>query len=116
LAESLPTLNVADTPIQRHVKIKAAANPHDRQWESYFESRWGKKMLNSTKGRSKLYRIWVNQDGVCPTCQKPIAKNTPWGVRHIVKWTDGGSDAASNCQMYHLNCHGNREIAMKAVM
>ena len=36
----------SDTPIQRHIKIKADANPHDPKWARYFESRWGKKMLN----------------------------------------------------------------------
>jgi hypothetical protein len=36
----------------RHVKIKADANPHDPKWAQYFESRWGKKMLKSSRGRS----------------------------------------------------------------
>ncbi|WP_310334069.1 group II intron maturase-specific domain-containing protein [Pseudomonas corrugata] len=101
----------SDTPIQRHIKIKADANPHDPQWEQYFESRWGKKMLNSSKGRGKLYRVWWRQDGMCCTCQKPITKNTPWDVRGIVKRTDGGSDAASNLQMHHLNCCRNQQHA-----
>jgi RNA-directed DNA polymerase len=29
----------SDTPIQRHVKILADANPHDRNWGPYFEAR-----------------------------------------------------------------------------
>ena len=32
-------LKESDTPIQRHIKISAAANPHDSQWEQYFETR-----------------------------------------------------------------------------
>ena len=36
-------LQESDTPIQRHVKIKADANPHDPKWAQYFESRWGKQ-------------------------------------------------------------------------
>ena len=47
----------ADTPIQRHIKIKADANPHDPKWARYFEFRWGKKMLNSSRGRMKLYTV-----------------------------------------------------------
>ena len=105
----------SDTPIQRHIKIKADANPHDPQWEQYFESRWGKKMLNSSKGRGKLYRVWRRQDGMCCTCQKPITKNTPWDVRGIVKRTDGGSDAASNLQIHHLNCRRNQQHAKNEV-
>lgn len=100
-------LKESDTPIQRHIKIKADANPHDPQWERYFESRWGKKMLNSARGRAKLYRVWLRQDGMCPACQEPITKGIPWDVRHIVKRADGGTDAASNLKMHHLNCCRN---------
>ncbi len=103
----LTLLLESDTPIRRHVKIKADANPHDRQWEQYFEARWGKKMLNSVCGRRKSYRVWQRQDGLCSVCQNSITTSTPWGVRHIVKRTDGGSDAASNLQMQHLSCRRN---------
>ena len=103
----LTLLLESDTPIRRHVKIKADANPHDRQWEQYFEARWGKKMLNSVCGRRKFYRVWQRQDGRCSVCQNSITRSTPWGVRHIVKRTDGGSDAASNLQMQHLSCRRN---------
>ncbi len=109
-------LRESDTPIQRHVKIRAKANPHDPQWEPYFESRWGKKMLCSSKGRRKLYYVWVMQDGLCFDCQEPITKGTPWNVRYIVKRTDGGSNAASNFRMHHLNCRKNHLNAKKIKM
>lgn len=104
-------LKEADTPIQRHVKIKAGANPHDPKWESYFEARWGKKTMNSPRGRAKLYRVWIRQDGLCPTCQEPIAPGSPWATRFIVKKSDGGSDAASNIQLHHPDCHGSQKDA-----
>ncbi|MGH8787387.1 MAG: group II intron reverse transcriptase/maturase [Cupriavidus necator] len=104
----LTLLKESDTPIQRHVKIKANANPHDPKWEQYFESRWGKKMLNSSRGRVKLYRVWLRQDRLCPTCQEPITKGTPWDVRHIVKRTEGGSDSANNLELHHLDCRRTR--------
>ncbi|HXI91791.1 MAG TPA: group II intron maturase-specific domain-containing protein, partial [Blastocatellia bacterium] len=103
----LTLLQESDTPIQRHVKIRADANPHDPEWEPYFESRWGKKMLNSSRGRVKLYRVWLRQDGRCPDCQEPIAMGTHWDVRHIAKRTEGGSDAASNLELHHPSCHSN---------
>jgi RNA-directed DNA polymerase len=109
-------LKESDTPIQRHIKIKADANPHDSQWAQYFESRWGKKMLNSASGRRKLYRVWRKQDGLCSTCQQPITKSTPWDARHIVKTTEGGSDAASNLQMHHLNCRRSSRYAANHVV
>jgi RNA-directed DNA polymerase len=97
-------LNESDTPIQRHVKIQSAANPHDPKWEQYFETRWGRKMLNSVRGRKKLYGVWLRQDGTCPVCQERITKDSPWTVQHLVKRNDGGKDATSNTLMLHLNC------------
>jgi RNA-directed DNA polymerase len=105
-------LKECDTPIQRHVKIKSDANPHDPKWEQYFATRWGQIMLNSARGRKKLYRVWLKQDGTCPVCEERITKDSPWTVQHIVKRTDGGTDAASNTRMLHLTCrrkHHNAE-------
>jgi len=115
LQRELTLVRESDTPIHRHVKIKADANPHDPKWEPYFESRWGKKMLNSSRGRATLYRVWQKQEGLCSTCRTPITKSSPWAVRHIVRKTDGGSDAASNLQMHHSNCHRNQSYAGNAV-
>ncbi len=109
-------LRESDTPIHRHVKIQAQANPHDPQWAQYFESRWGKKMLRSAKGRRKLYRVWLRQDGLCSTCQQPITKSTPWGTRHLVPRTEGASDAASNLYLHHLNCHRRSSYAVGSVV
>jgi len=39
----------SDTPIRRHRKIKAAANPFDPKWASYFEKR-----LNAKKKDNRL--------------------------------------------------------------
>ena len=104
-------LNEADTPIVRHIKIKADANPHDPKWAQYFESRWGKNMLKTPKGRSKLYRVSLRQDRLCSACQQPITKLTSWDVHYIVKKADGGTNKASNLYMHHLSCHGNHRYA-----
>ena len=109
-------LKEVDTPIQRHIKIKAEANPHDPQWDQYFELRWGQKMLKSACNRAKLYRVWLRQDRLCPHCHKPITKSTPWIFRHIVKRAEGGTDAAGNLQIHHLNCHRNRNFAKNEVV
>lgn len=34
-------------------------------------------------------------------------KKDECGTRHIVKMFEGGTDAASNLQMYHHNCRRN---------
>ncbi|MHC8403375.1 hypothetical protein ACYZTX_29080 [Pseudomonas sp. MDT1-17] len=101
----------SDTAIMRHIRIKAAANPHDPNWHKYFESHWGKKMLRSTRGRAKLYWIWRQQDGLCSTCHKPVTKDTPWDARHVVKRACGGTDAAVNLEIYHQRCPGDQQFA-----
>jgi RNA-directed DNA polymerase len=35
----LRLVNIVETKVRRHVKIKAAANPYDPQWRRYFEER-----------------------------------------------------------------------------
>ncbi|MBU0938753.1 MAG: HNH endonuclease [Gammaproteobacteria bacterium] len=44
-----------------------------------------------------------------------MTKSTPWACRHIVKRSDGGTDAVNNLQMHHLNCH-RRQHAEKEVV
>lgn len=95
----------SDMPIHRHIKIKSDANPHDPKWNSYFESLWGTRMRQSAKGRRQLYFVWLGQDGLCPACQQPITKSTPWNTRYIVRRNDGGANTLSNLKMVHLNCH-----------
>ncbi|MFU5279481.1 group II intron maturase-specific domain-containing protein, partial [Pseudomonas aeruginosa] len=104
-------VDASDTPIVRHIKIKAAANPHDPAWDEYFESRWGKRMLISPKGRAKLYRVWLQQGGRCCVCLKPVTKDTPWHSRHGVKLSHGGTDAAANLEIYHLRCPRDVQFA-----
>lgn len=104
-------VSASDTPIVRHIKIKAAANPHDPAWDEYFESRWGKRMLVSAKGRAKLYRVWLKQGGRCCACLKPVTKDTPWHSRHIVKLSHGGTDAIANLEIYHLYCPRSVQFA-----
>ena len=69
-------------------------------------------VLNSSRGRRKLYRLWLKQDRLCPYCQKPIKRSTPWETRYRVKRADGGTNASSNLVMCHLYCqepHFNAE-------
>lgn len=107
-------LNESDTPIQRHVKIKANANPHDPQWDAYFESRWNRKMWSHAYSRSKLYRVWQRQEGVCSTCHETMAIDSHWAARHIVKTAEGGTDAMSNLEIHHLHCQENVHAKIKS--
>ena len=48
--------SAASTPIRRHVKIKAEAQPYDMAWELYFEER----KIQKVQGRPGL--IWTGQE------------------------------------------------------
>jgi RNA-directed DNA polymerase len=97
--------DIVSTPIRRHRKIKAAANPFDPQWESYFEERLGLAMLDSLKGRTRLIRLWLNQERQCPVCCQLITKYGGWRLFHLDRRIDGGTDASRNLAMLHPDCH-----------
>ncbi len=45
----LDLFHAASTKIQRHVKIRSAANPYDENWQKYFSSRAAMKYFNTVK-------------------------------------------------------------------
>jgi RNA-directed DNA polymerase len=92
-------------PIQRHVKIRGAANPYDPQWEVYFEARLRVKMTHDLKGRRQLLYLWKQQHGLCPICHQKITRLTGWHNHHTIWRTYGGSDTADNRVLLHPNCH-----------
>jgi RNA-directed DNA polymerase len=101
----LELFRAGDVPIQRHVKIRGAANPYDPQWEVYFEERLRVKMAHDLKGRRQMLYLWRQQDGLCPVCHQKITRLTGWHNHHIIWRTHGGSDTADNRVLLHPNCH-----------
>jgi RNA-directed DNA polymerase len=98
-------IRAADTPIKRHVKIKAAANPYDSAWESYFEERLAHQMKDSLYGYKRLVKLWFDQDGRCPQCSEKITRDTGWHLHHRVRLVDGGDNTLANLILMHPTCH-----------
>ena len=96
---------LARIPIQRHVKVKSAANPFDPAWESYFEQRLDRKMAHHLEGKQSLRRLWLEQRGLCQVCDQKITKRTGWHSHHIVWRVNGGSDGMANRVLLHPTCH-----------
>jgi RNA-directed DNA polymerase len=94
-----------DVRIKRHIKIKGDANPYDPEWEIYFERRIDRKTTESLKDRRKIFRLWQQQNGLCPICQQYITDETSWHKHHIIWRTHGGSDTNDNLVLLHPNCH-----------
>jgi RNA-directed DNA polymerase len=97
--------SAARVPIVRHAKIKAAANPYDLEWESYFEQRIAEQIRRTLQGRWKLLKLWFGQKGICPVCQEKITKQTGWNMHHLVWRSHGGGEGAENLVLLHPVCH-----------
>jgi len=98
---------------QRHVKIRAAANPFDPEWEAYFEGRDRKQALALSPARiAKVLRV---QDGLCPKCRQVIEYDSDLVLHH--RDGDRGNLRLANLVYYHTNCHtsGTLERIVKPI-
>ena len=96
--------HAATTPIKRHVKVKAEANPYDRQWQKYFQKRESREITDSLENR-RLSFLWREQSGLCVVCRQPITRITGWHSHHLVHRAAGGSDETENRVLLHPECH-----------
>lgn len=101
----LSLVYATDTPIRRHVKVRAEVNPYAPQWEAYLLERHIEQGANSLHGRKRLLRLWLTQDGRCAACGEPLTRETGWVVHHEQRRSKGGSDHHSNLRLLHPNCH-----------
>jgi RNA-directed DNA polymerase len=95
----------ADTPIQRHVKVKAEANPYHPAWEHYFEQRLQNKMSHRLQNKPRLLYLWQTQQGICPVCQEKLTEEVKWEQHHLLPRVEGGADTLDNLVLLHPICH-----------
>ena len=93
------------TPIQRHVKVKGEANPHDPAYATYFEKREGDHMAETFRGTRTLRFLWYFQRGLCPVCSTKITQITGWRLHYCVPRVAGGSTSPENRVLLHPECH-----------
>jgi RNA-directed DNA polymerase len=106
-------MRLAYTPIKRHLKGKAEANPYDPDGARSFEARLGVKRADSLQGRRSRRYLWREQDGSCPVCQQSITQLTGWHNHPIVWRSQGGADGAANRVLRHPN--GHRQVHSQGV-
>jgi len=95
----------AYTPIRRHIKVKASANPYHPEWEHYFEQRLQIKMTHRLQSRPRLLYLWQRQKGICPVCQQKLTEETDWEQHHLQYRVKGGPDTLDNLALLHPTCH-----------
>jgi RNA-directed DNA polymerase len=98
-------LLAGSTPIQRHVKVKAEANPYDPADETYFEKREGDHMAETFRGTRTLRFLWHYQRGLCSICNIKITRITGWRLHYCVPRVLGGSTGIDNRVLVHPECH-----------
>ncbi len=103
--EWLKLLYANDTPIKRHIKIKAEANPYDPEQEIYLERRLEKAWRGSCKGQAKLLMLWIEQGKRCLVCNQLLTKETGVHMHHLHRKADGGSNKSENLVLLHPSCH-----------
>ncbi|MBY4599545.1 group II intron reverse transcriptase/maturase [bacterium BD-1] len=101
----LELFRLADTPIVRHVKVRAEYNPFDPAFEQYGEKRRQDRMLRSRAHRKQWASLFLSQQGKCAHCGQPITAESGWHDHHIVPRVAGGSDLLSNRVLLHPGCH-----------
>jgi RNA-directed DNA polymerase len=93
------------TPIVRHTKIKGECNPYDPAWKPYLSERREAKIGATLRNRPQLLRLWKEQEGICPICNRPITKETGWDNHHMLHKAKGGNNKTENHVLVHPNCH-----------
>lgn len=93
-------LQQAVTP-QRHIKVKAEANPFDREWEGYFQHRDRQLMLKASS--TFRARVLQRQNGSCPVCRQVIQCEQDLELHH---WDHNHrNNHIGNLVLLHPNCH-----------
>jgi len=116
--EVITLFRATNVKIQRHVKIRSAANPFDDADEIYFEQRQQYQMLNKLTGKRMHRHIYDRQKGKCALCQQTINSKTGWHLHHLNPKHLGGKWTAENLVMLHPVCHvqvHHNEVAAAAL-
>jgi RNA-directed DNA polymerase len=107
--KELALYQIANTTIERHIKVKGDASPDDPSLKEYWELRHQKYGKSRFEKGSKLYEIAENQNWKCPVCDEPLFNTEEIedeiNTHHIVPVALGGLDDVDNLQHMHNACH-----------
>lgn len=101
----LSLYNIANTTIERHIKVKGNASPDDPTLKEYWDKRHQKVGKSRFEKGSRLYKIAENQNWKCSICGEPLFNGEEIETHHITPVAQGGLDNMENLQHIHLACH-----------
>lgn len=100
-------IEVAKTPIIRHVLIKEGYSPMDPALQDYWKQRNKARGKQRYTGDRKQIAVTEQQNWVCPVCRQPLFNGENLDTHHLRKVTDGGGEEVRNLQVRHEACHYN---------
>lgn len=103
--EVITLFRASTVKIQRHLKIRSAANPFEQADEIYFEGRQQYLMLQKLTGKRMHRFIYNRQQGKCALCQQAINSQTGWHLHHLTPKHLGGKWTSDNLVILHPVCH-----------
>ena len=103
--KNLTLYQIANTTIERHIKVKGEASLDDPSLKEYWDSRHQKQGKSRFEKGSKLYKIAEAQKWKCPLCGEPLFNGEELDIHHIVPVAEGGTDDMENLKHLHSSCH-----------
>lgn len=85
---------------RRHFKVKGAANPFDKDWDAYFQSR--EKLLKLQSVNEFIGKLLNRQQGCCPGCRQVLQVDEDYRLHYC----DGNqaNRRITNVLLFHPNC------------
>ena len=98
-------LNVGNTFIIRHVKVKGDASPDNPDLREYWEKRQKKEGTKVWAKGSRNWRVAKNQEWKCAECGEYLVNADEIETHHIVPICEGGLNTVDNLVQLHKACH-----------
>ncbi|MFB2977679.1 HNH endonuclease [Microseira sp. BLCC-F43] len=102
---TLTLFPIAQTPIERHIKVKGNASPDDPSLKEYWNKRHQKNGKSYWEKGEKYYEVARIQNWKCPICGERLLNGEEVETHHIVPVAKGGRDDVDNLQHLHSACH-----------
>jgi RNA-directed DNA polymerase len=96
---------IAETNIERHIKVKGNASPDDPTLKEYWEKRHQKHGKSYWEKNTKHYLVAQAQNWKCPICGEPLFNGEEIETHHIVPVAQDGLGDVDNLQHIHAACH-----------
>ncbi|WP_447972127.1 group II intron reverse transcriptase/maturase [Nitrospira sp. Kam-Ns4a] len=100
-------VNVADTPIVRHIKVKGTNSPFDPTLRQYWQARAERLASIRLLRRQRERLIAQAQNWRCEVCGDWLGNGEPLELHHRKPVSQNGTDEVGNLVWLHAACHQN---------